>query len=358
MKRTSRAGVAIGRAKPAPAGATALGSLWARPWLIALATAAALAALVSSLWQRPAPVVVPTAPTRYLDDRAGLLSPQFVAAKNQYLEYLSRTARIAQINVVILPPSPVPDVEAFSIQATTTWKIGAAGVDNGLALFVFPGNRQLRLEVGYGLESTITDAQASSLLAEEVVPAFARGQYERGIEDFLSALNKMLESSEAAQRRAAQSVELIPFVLKVLRTSPSVARMVWHRFVAADTPTRLAMSLFGAILAGLALYALAGIAAAVPAIVLLPWRLYASPTLRGGMAGVGEQFSPRNFFARPPPFAVSVFNELQLAPIVNAAYMLAGIVAGIALLFAGAGWFMEGLGKFGGAGATISWPHL
>ncbi|HMA08731.1 MAG TPA: TPM domain-containing protein, partial [Ramlibacter sp.] len=171
-------------------------------WLIALALAAAFAVLLSIALQRPAPIVVPPAPTHYLDDRAGLLSPGFVAAKNQYLEYLSRTLRIANVNVVILPPAPVPDVEAFSIAAASAWKIGARGADNGLALFVFPGNRQMRLEVGYGLEYAFTDAQASSLLNEQVVPAFARGQYETGIEDFLSALDKLLTSSEAAEHRA------------------------------------------------------------------------------------------------------------------------------------------------------------
>ena len=342
---------------PLSAGA-ALGALRRQPWRVALGAAIVLALLLSIFWPPRAVSVVPPAPTRYLDDRAGLLSPGFAAAKNQYLEYLSRTARIAHVNIVILPSAPDGDVEAFSIQAATAWKIGAGGVDNGLALFVFPAQHQLRLEVGYGLESVITDAQASSLLSEVVVPAFARGQYETGLEDFLSTLNRMLEASEAAQRRAAQSIDLMPFVAKVLRTSPRAGRMIWRRFVEADTPTRFAMSLFGAIPAGLALYALAGIAAAIPAIVMLPWRLYSSPTLRAGTAGVGEQFSPRNFFARPPPFVVSVFNELQLGTVVNAAYLMAALVVGIALLFAGAGWFMEGLGKFGGAGATISWPTL
>ena len=344
-----------GQARSLGASALLAGSRSAR-WLIALALAAAFAVVLSLALQRPPPVVVSPAPTHYLDDRAGLLSPGFVAAKNQYLEYLSRTARIAQVNVVILPTTPVPDVEAFSIAAATAWKIGAGGADNGLALFVFPGNRQMRLEVGYGLEYALTDAQASSLLNERVVPAFARGQYEAGIEDFLSAVDKLLTSSEAAEHRAAQSIELLPFVMKVLRTSPTAARMAWHRFVLADTPTRIAMSLFGAILAGLMLYALAGIALAIPAILLLPWRIRASPTLRAGWAGVSAQFSAPNFFKRPPPALVSLFNELQLGAVANAAYLLAGLVVGIALLFAGSGWFLEGLGKFGGAGATINWP--
>lgn len=351
MKATSGAATS-GRARAGGAGPSAP----IRRLLMALALAGALGLLLALFWQRPAPAAGPAAPTRYLEDRAGLLSAPFIAAKNQYLEYLSRTARIAQVNVVILPRESVPDVEAFSIEAATAWKIGAGGADNGLALLVFPGNRQMRLEVGYGLEYVLTDAQASGLLNDVVAPAFARGQYETGIEDFLSALDKMLTSSEAAQHRAAQDIELIPFVKKVLRTAPGAAGGAWRQFVAADTATRLVMALLGAVALGLALYALTGIALALPALVLLPLRIRASPTLRAGWVAARDQFALRNFLARPPPALAALFDELQLAPVVNAAYLLAALVVGTALVFATAGWFVEGLGRFGGAGATIAWP--
>ncbi|MCM2253062.1 MAG: TPM domain-containing protein [Ramlibacter sp.] len=316
-----------------------------------------LAILVSIAWERHPAVPLPPAPAHYLDDRAGLVSAGFAAAKNQYLEYLSQTARIAHVNIVILPRAPAPDLEAFVVRAATAWKIGAGGVDNGLALFIFREERALRLEVGYGLESSITDAQASRLLAETVVPAFARGAFEAGIEDFLSAVNKTLESSEAANRRAAHSVGLIEFAGNVLRHAPGAGRKVWQAFLEADRAGRFLISLSAMVLGVLALYAAAIVARAVPAVALLPWRLYTSPTLRGATAaGVARQFSPRSFLQRPPPFVLSVFNELRMGAIANAAYALAALVVGAALLFAGAGLFMDGLGKFGGAGATVSWP--
>src|SRR6185369_9488973 len=81
-----------------------------RDWLLALATVVTCAVLVSLLFQRPAPLAVPPAPAHYLDDQAGLVSWQFAAAKNQYLEHLSRTMRIAHINIVILPRSPAQDI--------------------------------------------------------------------------------------------------------------------------------------------------------------------------------------------------------------------------------------------------------
>lgn len=90
-----------------------------------------------------------------------------------------------------------------------------------------------------------------------------------------------------------------------------------------------------------------------------PWRLYSSPGLRSVTpANISEQFSPRNFFARPPPLLISLFMELQPAPVANAVYMLLGIVVGIAFLFAGSSMFVGGLGQLRGGGATVSWPAI
>ena len=315
-----------------------------------------LALAATFFLQRADTAPLAPAPLHYLDDQAGLLSPQFAAAKNQYLDYLSRVARIAQISIVLLPHAPSADIEAFTIRAATEWKIGAGGVDNGLALFVFRDERKLRLEVGYGLESVITDAVAHRLLTEVLAPAFAQRRYEAGIEDFLDVLDKTLEASEAASHRASHVAQMIPFVVGVLRNSPGFARKVWQAFVAADTQGRMVLSLFGLIFAGSLAFALIEIALGVPALILLPWRLLASPTLRtASWSSVREQFRLRNFVARPPPVLIGVFNDLQLGLIVNAAYMLVGIVVGIAFLFVGSDMFLGGLGRFGGAGATVSW---
>jgi Beta-propeller domains of methanol dehydrogenase type len=331
-----------------------------RSWVIALVIAGSFVVLPSLFIQRPNTLPIPAAPTHYLDDQAGLLSPGFAAAKDQYIEHLSRTMRIAQINIVILTriPSSV-ELEEFTIRAASAWKIGVNNVDNGLVLFIFRDNRKLRLEVGYGLEAVITDVVAHRLLAEQLVPAFAHGQFETGIEDFLDVLDKTLEASEAASHRASPVANMIPFVLNVLRNSPLIRLKLWHTFIAADTEGRIVLSLFGLVFTVLFTQALFGIATGVPAILLFPWRLYASRTLRTvRIAEVKEQFSPKNFFARPPPFLISLFSELQLGAITHSIYLLAAIIIGIAVLFVGSSVLIDGLGRYGGAGASLSWPQV
>ena len=319
--------------------------------------AVAVAVLVALAWQRPVLEPAPAAPAQYLDDQAGLLSPAFVAAKNQYIEHLSRTMKIAQINVVILPRVPGGSVEDFTIRAATAWKLGAAGVDNGLLLFIFRDERLLRLEVGYGLEAVIPDALAERLLAEQLVPAFSRGQYETGVEDFLDVLDKTLEASEAASRRAAPYAAMIPFVLNVLRNAPRIAVQAWSVFVQADMQGRMVLGLFASVLAASLAWALVGIAAGIVPLVCLPLRLLKSTTLRTlDSPAVRAQFTAKNFFARPPPVFKTLAQELQLGEIFNAVYLLAGAVVGIAFLFVGSSILIGGLGHFGGAGATLGWP--
>lgn len=88
------------------------------------------------------------APTHFPDDQVGLLSPEFAAAKDQYIQHLSRTMRIAQINVIILPHVPSGTLEDFTVHAATAWKVGVGGLDNGLILFIFRDEHMRRLEVG------------------------------------------------------------------------------------------------------------------------------------------------------------------------------------------------------------------
>lgn len=335
-------------------------SVWR--WLPAAVAGCAVlvAAILAALWvQRPLEQADPALgpPTHYLEDRAGLLSPSFAAAKEQYIEHLSRTMRIAQIQVVTLPRVPSGStLEDFTITAASQWKVGTGGVDNGLLLFVFRDERLLRLEVGYGLETVVPDALAYRLLSEQIVPAFERGQYETGIEDFLDVLDKTLEASEAAGHRAAPYAAMIPFVWNVLRNAPRIAVRAWPVYQRADTRGRLVLGAFAAVLAAALAFALAGIAAGVLPLLRLPMRLVTSATVRSLRdPAVRAQFAWRKSANAPPPVVTALMQELQLGEILNAAYLLAGTVVGIAFLFVGSSIFIGGLGHFGGAGATLSW---
>jgi hypothetical protein len=149
---------------------------------------------------------------------------------------------------------------------------------------------------------------------------------------------------------------MLPIVKSVLKSSPRVGLEVWRTFAAAETEGRIVLSLFALVLFGLFAWALVVVAAGVPSLLMLPWRVYSSQVLRTfGTPAVREQFSAKNFIARPPPFLKSLFVELQLAAVVNSIYMLVAIIVGIAFLFVGSSALIGGLGHYGGAGASLPW---
>jgi uncharacterized protein len=78
----------------------------------------------------------------------------------------------------------VPDdyvMEDFTQRVAEAWGAGRKDRENGMVLFVFPESRQLRVEVGYGLEGAVPDALANRIINEEIVPSFRAGDLGGGI---------------------------------------------------------------------------------------------------------------------------------------------------------------------------------
>jgi uncharacterized protein len=131
---------------------------------VVLAVAAALAASTS-----------PPAPSRWVEDHAGLLSPATRSALDARLEaYEHATGH--QVVVWIdktLGGAPLDD---WAVRTFAAWKIGRAGFDDGIAVFVFADDRRIDIEVGYGLEAKLPDATASRIIREVMAPRLRAGQ--------------------------------------------------------------------------------------------------------------------------------------------------------------------------------------
>jgi uncharacterized protein len=61
------------------------------------------------------------------------------------------------------------------------WGVGQAGLNNGVLLIVAPQDRQVRIEVGYGLEGLLTDARAAQIIDQVMIPRFQNGAYEDAV---------------------------------------------------------------------------------------------------------------------------------------------------------------------------------
>jgi uncharacterized protein len=80
----------------------------------------------------------------------------------------------------------------------TKWGIGDAKTSRGVLILLAPGDRQARIEVGCGLESTVTDGFAADVMHNTMVPQYKQGRYEAGTLAAVDALIGRLEAPEAA----------------------------------------------------------------------------------------------------------------------------------------------------------------
>ena len=106
-----------------------------------------------------------------------------------------------QVALLTLPSLEGEPLEEFSHRVATTWKLGQKGTDNGVLILVVPNDRKVRIEVGYGLEGTLTDLKSSRIIREEMVPRFRNGDFSGGIAAGVKAVLGTIEGTYAPPER-------------------------------------------------------------------------------------------------------------------------------------------------------------
>lgn len=119
-------------------------------------------------------------PTGYVNDFAGVLD---TATKNQLEQLLTsfEAQTGEEVTVVTVKSLDERPIEDYAVDLYKTWGIGKKGKDNGVLILVAPNDRQVRIEVGYGLEGVINDAMAGRITRERMIPAFKEGKFDAGI---------------------------------------------------------------------------------------------------------------------------------------------------------------------------------
>ena len=154
-----------------------------------------IAPVLSLLVLLAVPVVaalrIPPPPDRRVNDYAGALSPADRDRLEQSLIAQEASSR-NQIVVAIFRSLEGESLEDYSIRLAEAWRIGQKGLDNGVIFLVFLDDRKMRIEVGYGLEGSLTDAISSSILRDVVAPRFREGRIADGIAAGLDAIQRAI----------------------------------------------------------------------------------------------------------------------------------------------------------------------
>lgn len=136
-------------------------------------------------------------------DQAQILLPEEEAALTQTLAALEADTS-DQLVVVTIPDLEGHEIADYGYRLGRAWGIGQSETDNGALLIVAPGDRQVRIEVGYGLEPILTDAWSALVIHEAILPRFRTGDYFGGITAGVEAIDGQLRlDPEEAQARAA-----------------------------------------------------------------------------------------------------------------------------------------------------------
>lgn len=150
----------------------------------------------------PAPLaygalILPEAPTAnvYVFDYAGVLSESTEQQLNSTLAQfeVDKTTEIAVVTVDDLQDYPIED---YGIALARKWGIGQKGSDNGALLLIAPNERDVRIEVGYGLEGALTDSISSRIINQIMIPSFRSDDYDQGVLEGATAIMAAVQGEE------------------------------------------------------------------------------------------------------------------------------------------------------------------
>lgn len=149
-------------------------------------------------------------------DQAGLLSEkeaQWLSSRLSALEH-QKQDQLVVVTVSSLQGYPIDE---YGYQLGRHWGIGQKESDNGLLLIVAPNEREVRIEVGYGLEGTVTDAISANIIQNLILPNFREGNYpmgiQAGVEALLAVLGGTYEATPLREKEREKSPVLLPLVI-------------------------------------------------------------------------------------------------------------------------------------------------
>lgn len=152
---------------------------------------------------------LPALTGRVVDD-AGILDPATKAALVQKLADFEKKSS-DQIVVATVPSLGGEEIEPYANRLYRAWKLGQAGEDNGILVLVAPNDRRMRIEVGYGLEGTLTDLHSKLIIENTMVPAFRAGDFSGGISKAVDDVIMVLEGNGAElEARAKRNEQASP----------------------------------------------------------------------------------------------------------------------------------------------------
>lgn len=150
-----------------------------------------LLSLLSSLEIAFSDFISPPLPSTPVYDEVGLLKPEEKIALEQKIFALEKETS-HQIGIAVIKSLQGRTIEEVAIVLAREWGIGQKGLDNGLLILVAPTEREMRIEVGRGLEGVMTDLMSKRVIEENFTPHFKAGNYATGLQEGIDRMTPLL----------------------------------------------------------------------------------------------------------------------------------------------------------------------
>ncbi|MDO8565182.1 MAG: TPM domain-containing protein [bacterium] len=152
-------------------------------------------------------------PVGHVNDFANLLKPETVSSLETTLSNFERETGYEIAIVTIDTLGTDETIETYAEKLFQEWGIGKEKEDNGLLLLIARDDREMRIEVGYGLEPVVTDIESGRIIREVLAPAFKAGNYDGGV---LAAVERILNDITTGTPPAEEERTLPAFNFEII----------------------------------------------------------------------------------------------------------------------------------------------
>jgi uncharacterized protein len=146
----------------------------------------------------------------------------------------------AQIAVLVVATTEPEEIAQYSIRVVDQWKLGRQKIDDGALLLVAKNDRDLRIEVGKGLEGVLTDLTAHRIISETIIPLLRQGDFYGGINAGLDQMIRVVDGEQLPapdlgwQGHSVRGLShLVPFLFVAVLFGSVVLRSLFGRGLGA-----------------------------------------------------------------------------------------------------------------------------
>ena len=136
--------------------------------------------------------VIPPKPDRYFNDYASVISKEAASRFNEQLAQFERETSDQVVIAVFPKMQSDSSIEDYAQRIAQSWGVGTKTQRNGVAILVFIADRNMSIQVGYGLEGALPDIVAYDIRANHINPHFRSGDYEGGLSEGIDLVCKAI----------------------------------------------------------------------------------------------------------------------------------------------------------------------